>query len=135
MRFRKNTWFTLAGVLMILSGSMVAIPVLAGTGTVVTGAELDETISARGDEDAAARQTILNVLGTDEARDAAGQVGVDLTRVRAAVSLISGEELREVAAQAQSADQSLSGGDEKIVIGSTVLIIILLVVIILVAAD
>jgi hypothetical protein len=64
-----------------------------------------------------------------------GRMGVDLTRVKAAVSTLSGAELQEAAAQARLADQALAGGDEKIVIGSTVLIIVLLVVIILVAAS
>ena len=134
MRVLRSTSFALAGALMIFLGPMAATPVLADTETVVTGPELDDAMAARTDEDAASRAAILNLLGRDETRDAAAKAGVDLVRVRTAVSVLSGEELREVAPQARLANQSLSGGDEKIVIGSTVLIIILLVVIILVAA-
>jgi hypothetical protein len=133
MQIRIRSSFALAGILMMIQGLMFAAPGVANVETVVTGTEMEAAMAARADEDAAARETILNVLERDEARAAAGQVGVDLERVKASVSLLSGEELRELAAQVGLADQSLSGGDEKIVIGSTVLIIILLVVIILVA--
>jgi hypothetical protein len=89
----------------------------------------------RVDADAASRASILNWLDRDEVGIAASRSGLDLARVKAAVSTLSGDELREFEAQARLADQSLSGGDEKIVIGSTALIIILLVVIILVAGN
>ena len=135
MRVRRSMSFGLVGVLMLFLGTIGATPVLADVETVVSGPELDQAMAARADEDAASRETILNLLARDEMRGAAAQVGVDIQRVEAAVSLLSGEELREVAAQARLADESLAGGDEKIVIGTTVLIIALLIVIILVAAD
>jgi hypothetical protein len=116
-------------------GAMAAAPVLAVAETVVTGPELDAAMAARTDQDAASGEAILNLLGREETRDAAAKVGVDLDRLKASVSVLSGEELEDVAAQARLADQSLSGGDEKIVIGSTALIIILLVVIILVSGN
>ena len=134
MRVRKGTSLALVVVFLTFQGSMAATPLLANPETVVTGSELDAAMASRADSDAASREAILNLLGRDEIRDVAGRVGVDLSRVRATVSTLSGEELREVAAQAQLANQSLVGGDEKVVIGSTVLIIALLVIIILVAA-
>ena len=134
MRVRRGTSLALALVFLMFQGSMAATPLLANAQTVVTGSELDAAMANRADSDAASREAILNLLGRDEIRGVAGRVGVDLTRVKAAVSTLSGDELREAAAQAQLADQALAGGDEKVVIGSTVLIIVLLVVIILVAA-
>ena len=134
MRVRKGTSLLLAVVFLMFQGSM-AIPLLANASTVVTGADLDAAMTNRADTDAASREAILNLLGRDEVRGVVARAGMDLTRVKAAVSTLSGEELQEAAAQAQLADQALAGGDEKIVIGSTVLIIVLLVVIILVAAS
>lgn len=134
MRVRKGTALALVVVFLTFQGSMAVTPLLVNAETVVTGSELDAAMANRADSDAASREAILNLLGRDEIRDVAGRVGVDLSRVRATVSTLSGEELREVAAQAQLANQSLVGGDEKVVIGSTVLIIALLVIIILVAA-
>jgi hypothetical protein len=134
MRVRKGTSLVLAVVFLMFQGSM-AIPVIANAGTVVTESDLDAAMTNRADSDAASREAILNLLGRDEVRRVAARAGMDLTRVKAAVSTLSGEELQEAAAQAQLADQALAGGDEKIVIGSTVLIIVLLVVIILVAAS
>jgi hypothetical protein len=133
MRVRKGISLALAVVFLMFQGSMVT-PLLANAETVVTGSDLDAAMANRADSDAASREAIQNLLGRDEVRGVAGRVGVDLTRVRAAVSTLSGDELRDVAAQAQLADQSLAGGDEKVVIGSTVLIIALLVIIILIAA-
>lgn len=134
MRVRRGTSLVLAVVFLMFQGSM-AIPFLANAETVVTGSDLDAAMASRADNDAASREAILNLLGRDEIRGVTGRMGVDLTRVKAAVSTLSGVELQEAAAQAQLANQALAGGDEKIVIGSTVLIIVLLVVIILVAAS
>ena len=134
MRVRRGTSLALVVIFLMFQGSM-ATPLLANTETVVTGSELDAAMANRADSDAASREAIVNLLDRNEIRGVAGRIGVDLTRVKAAVSTLSGDELREAAAQAQLADQSLAGGDEKIVIGSTVLIIALLVIIILVAAD
>ena len=133
MRVRRGTSLTLVVIFLMFQGSM-ATPLLANTETVVTGSELDAAMANRADSDAASREAIVNLLDRNEIRGVAGRIGVDLTRVKSAVSTLSGDELREAAAQAQLADQALAGGDEKVVIGSTVLIIVLLVVIILVAA-
>jgi len=135
MRVRKGTSLALAVIFLMFQGSMVATPLLANAETVVTESELDAAMANRADSDVASREAILNLLGRDEIRGVTGRLGVDLTRVKAAVSTLSGQELQEAAAQAQLADQALAGGDQKIVIGSTVLIIVLLIVIILVAAD
>ena len=134
MRVRKSTSLVLAVVFLMFQGSL-ATPLLANTETVVTNSELDAAMANRVDSEAASRQAILDLLGRDEVRGVVGRLGVDLTRVKAVVSTLSGEELQAASAQAQLADQALAGGDEKIVIGSTVLIIVLLVVIILVAAS
>jgi|GEM_PF-1254413 len=135
MRVRKGTSLALAVIFLMFQGSMAATPLLANAETVVTESELDAAMANRADSDVASREAILNLLGRDEIRGVTGRLGVDLTRVKAAVSTLSGQELQEAAAQAQLADQALAGGDQKIVIGSTVLIIVLLIVIILVAAD
>src|SRR6185503_17305798 len=135
MRVRKGTSLALAVIFLMFQGSMAATPLLANAETVVTESELDAAMANRADSDVASREAILNLLGRDEIRGVTGRLGVDLTRVKAAVSTLSRQELQEAAAQAQLADQALAGGDQKIVIGSTVLIIVLLIVIILVAAD
>jgi len=135
MRRLRVGSLALAGALMILVGTTSVAPAVADSGTVVTDTELDQAVAGRVDQDAASREAILNWLDRDEVGGAAAEAGLDLARVKAAVSVLSGDELHDVEAQARLADQSLSGGDEKIVIGSTALIIILLVVIILVAGN
>jgi hypothetical protein len=135
MRVHRGTSLALGVIFLMFQGSVAATPLLANAETVVTDSELNAAMANRADNDAASREAILNLLGRDEIRGVTGRLGVDLTRVKAAVSTLSGEDLQAAAAQAQLADQALAGGDEKIVIGSTVLIIVLLVVIILVAAS
>jgi len=103
MRVRKGTSLALAVVFLMFQGSM-ATPLLANTETVVTGSELDAAMANRVDSDAASREAILNLLGRDEIRGVSGRLGVDLTRVKAAVSTLSGEELQEAATQARLAD-------------------------------
>jgi len=135
MRVHRGTSLALGVIFLMFQGSVAATPLLANAETVVTDSELNAAMANRAENDAASREAILNLLGRDEIRGVTGRLGVDLTRVKAAVSTLSGEDLQAAAAQAQLADQALAGGDEKIVIGSTVLIIVLLVVIILVAAS
>ena len=135
MRVHRGTSLALGVIFLMFQGSVAATPLLANAETVVTDSELNAAMANRAENDAASREAILNLLGRDEIRGVTGRLGVDLTRVKAAVSTLSGEDLQAAAAQAQLADQALAGGDEKIVIGSTVLIIVLLIVIILVAAD
>ena len=135
MRIHRGTSLALGVIFLMFQGSVAATPLLANAETVVTDSELNAAMANRADNDDASREAILNLLGRDEIRGVTGRLGVDLTRVKAAVSTLSGQELQEAAAQAQLADQALAGGDQKIVIGSTVLIIVLLIVIILVAAD
>jgi hypothetical protein len=135
MRLGLNTSVAVAGILLMVVVTITPVSALADPGTVVTATELDQAMAARSDADAASREAILNWLDRDEVSNAASQAGLDLARVGAAVSTFSGDELREFEAQARLADQSLSGGDEKVVIGSTALIIILLVVIIIVAGN
>lgn len=133
MQVRQIMRFALTGALMMLVGTISVAPTNADPGTVVTDTELDQAMAGRADKEAASREAMLSWLDRDDVGKAAAQAGLDLERVKASVSVLSADELREVEAQARIAGPSLSGGDDKIVIGTTALIIILLVVIILVA--
>jgi hypothetical protein len=90
-------------------------------------------MSERTDGEAALRESVQKLLERAEVLRAAADAGVDLARVRAYAALLSGEDLRVVADQAQRLDQALAGGTA-MVISSTAAVIFLLVIILLIQA-
>jgi hypothetical protein len=90
-------------------------------------------MSARISEDAASREALQNLLQRSEVQRVATRFGLDANQVRDAVSMLSGEDLRSVAHQAQRVDEALAGGST-VVVTSTALIIGLLVLIIVLVA-
>jgi CHASE3 domain sensor protein len=83
--------------------------------------------------DAAARNTIKELLARDEVREVAGRAGLDLKRANAAVDTLEGTELQEMAARAATADAALAGGKNiTITISLVALLLIIIIVILLV---
>jgi hypothetical protein len=97
---------------------------------VVGGAEIQARIDQQLDRDGADRQAIQTLLGQPGVREIAESAGLDVERAHAAVGLLSGQELRDLASQAREANAGI-GGDRTITITATTLIIILLIVLIL----
>jgi len=64
----------------------------------------------------------------------AGRAGLDLRKATNAVASLDGQNLTTVAAQARQVEQSLAGGQSKIVISTTMIIIALLVLILIIVA-
>ncbi len=119
-----------AGLTMLMC--LQAFPVHAEQNVVGT-ADLDRTLRTRVDADAAARDTIKELLARDEVRDLAGRAGLDLKRANAAVDTLEGTELQEMAARAATADAALAGGkDITIKISLVALLLVIIIVILLV---
>jgi hypothetical protein len=97
---------------------------------VVGAAEIQARIDRQLDQDGADRQAIQSLLGQPGVLQIAESAGLDVERAHAAVGLLSGQELRDLASQAREANAGI-GGDRTITITATTLIIILLLVIIL----
>ena len=83
---------------------------------------------------AADREAVLRVLDHPEVKAVAAGAGIDLRRVTSAVATLDAAELARVAAQAQQVEQSLAGGQSRIVISTTLIIIALLVLILIILA-
>lgn len=83
---------------------------------------------------AADREAVLRVLGRSEVKRVAEAAGIDLRRATGAVATLEGEELAQVAAQAQQVEQALAGGQSRVVISTTLIIIALLVLILIIVA-
>jgi len=97
---------------------------------VVGSADIQARIDQRLGQDVADRQAIQLLLAQPGVRQVAEAAGLDIERAHAAAALLSGPELKDLAANAREINAGI-GGDRTITITATTLIIILLVVIIL----
>ena len=80
------------------------------------------------------RALVQRLLERDEVKEVAGKAGLDLRRAASAVATLDGQDLAVVAAQARQVEQSLAGGQSRIVISTTMIIIALLVLILIIVA-
>ena len=100
---------------------------------VINQSALDQAVQQRVSQDQADRDAIRSFLHRSEVKDVASRAGLSLHKAEAAVSTLQGDDLRQIAAQARTADQQLAGGATTIVITTTTIIIILLVVLLIIA--
>lgn len=126
----KGMCLAVAAFFLCPGGPVVMAATPEAPETIVQRAELYEAMAARAGDEAAYRGSLQKLLNRSEVRRVAERAGLDLKRVQAAVAVLSGEELRVAAGQAQRVEEALAGGSS-IVITSTMLIIGLLVLIIL----
>ena len=71
-------------------------------------------------------------MASPEGTPLGDKAGLSLQKAEAAVSTLQGDDLRQIATQARTADQQLTGGATTVVITTTTIIIILLVVLLIV---
>lgn len=124
--------FTLA----LLAAAVLSLGI-AGTGLagearpdVIGEADIQVQLDRRIDNEASDRQAVQNLLRRPEVRKIAGAAGLDIERAHAAAGVLSGTELKEVAARAHQIND-IVGGRQTVTIAVTTLVIILLLVIIL----
>jgi hypothetical protein len=98
----------------------------------ISKAALDQAVQQRVAQDQADRDAIQGLLRRDEVKDVAAKAGLPLETAQAAVAMLQGDDLREMANEARAVDQQLAGGASTIVISTTTVIIILLIIILIV---
>ncbi|MDO9170807.1 MAG: PA2779 family protein [bacterium] len=119
--------------MLIFAGDAVgAVPAVEPQLHVVGADEILVRIDQQSDQADADREAIQALLQREDVRRIAGAAGLDLERASAAASVLSGEALATLAAQASSVDEGLAGGEGNVVISTTAIIIILLILILLV---
>jgi hypothetical protein len=96
---------------------------------------LDRMVAGRVQQDEADRRVIRDVLQRQEVREVARRAGLDLTRAEAAVSTLSGTELKEAADRAREVNDRLAGGANVTISTTTIIILLLVVILIIVAVD
>jgi hypothetical protein len=97
---------------------------------VVREADIQSRIDQKVGGEAADRQAIQDLLKRADVKKIAGNAGIDIGRASASVGLLSGAELRDIAAQANELNGT-TGGVEHVTLAVTTIIIILLLIIIL----
>jgi butyrate kinase len=111
--------------------SMLTVPAgsaFAGQRHVVDPSQLAAAVAQRVAAQDADRAVIRDTLARPEVRDVAARLGVDMTRMTAAVDTLS------AAATARQVDGELTGGASTITLSTTTIIIVLLVFIVLILA-
>lgn len=99
---------------------------------VIEDLEIQARIDAQVSQESADRKAIEDLLKRPEVRQLAESVGLDVGRASAAAAVLSGEELKNLAARARAADTQLAGGGVTLTY-TAIIIILLLLIIILVA--
>jgi hypothetical protein len=97
---------------------------------VVGEADIQAQLDRRVDNEASDRQAVQDLLRRPEVRKIAGAAGLDIERASAAAGVLSGAELKDVAARAHQINDVV-GGRQTVTIAVTTLIIIVLIIIIL----
>jgi len=122
--------------LTLLAAAFISVG-LAGTSRageprpdVIGEVDIQAQIDRRVDNEVQDRQAIQDLLRRPDVRRIAGSAGLDIERASAAVGVLSGPELKEIASHARAINGGV-GGTEKVTISVTVIIIILLLIIIL----
>jgi hypothetical protein len=122
-------------VLPFVLAALIAAPrVSAQSIHAAPQAALDAALQQHVTASAADRAEVLRLLDRAEVKAAAGQAGIDLRDVSAAVATLDAEQLAAVSAQARQVSDALAGGQSRVVISTTAIIIGLLVLILLVVA-
>ena len=126
---------TSTSVLVILLSIVVAMPrVHAQASHTASQSAIDAALRAHVSSAEADRADLLRVLANPEVKAVADKAGLDLRRATTAVASLQGQDLAQLAAQARQVDETLAGGQSRIVISTTVIIIALLVLILLIVA-
>ena len=125
----------LASVLVVVFSFVAVIPpAYAQTSHAASQSALEAAVQDHVATSAADREAVLRLLERPDVQAVAGDIGVDLRRAQTAISTLDGEQLTELAAQAQQVERALAGGQSTVVISTTVIIIALLVLILIIVA-
>jgi hypothetical protein len=129
MRLVKQLLVLPLALVMVVSTSAFAQQQHAVDPAAIAGAVTQHVASQDAD-----RAAVRDALARPEVRDVASRMGVDLTRIDAAVATMSGADLQQAATAAQQVNSALVGGASTVVISTTTIIIALLIVLIIVVA-
>jgi hypothetical protein len=129
MRVLKST------LAVMLALHLVAPGAWAAEQHVASPAALESMVAAEANTDDQNRQVIRDLLQREDVREIASGAGLDIATAEAAVAVLDGAELAQLASQAQQAGDQLAGGASAVVISTTTIIIVLLIILLVVALN
>lgn len=109
--------------------SVLFVAPAAQAQNVISKSALDQAVQRRVAQEQSDREAIASLLRRDDVRGIAAQAGLSLDHANAAVAMLQGDDLRELASQARQAQNDLAGGASTVVISTTTIIIVLLIII------
>ena len=122
-------------LLVLLLSTLILVPrAQAQTSHAATQSAMDAAVLQHVASTASDREDVLRVLNLPQVKAIAGQAGLDLQKATTAVATLDGDDLKAASAQARQIEQTLAGGQSRIVLSTTVIIIALLVLILLIVA-
>lgn len=107
-------------------------PAFAQSQVVVDRAAVDQALGAKVLSDESARDAVRTLLGREEVKAMAANMGLDLRRATTAVSTLQGADLQRVSDRAAVANDMLAGGAQTVTV-SLVAVLLIVIIIILVA--
>ena len=119
--------------LAVLLAAFLVAPAAQAQTHVIGKSALSQAVQERVSQDQADREAIRSLLQRPEVKQIASQAGVSVEKAQAAVSTLSGQDLRDLAAQSRQVQNDLAGGASTVVISTTTIIIVLLIIILIVA--
>lgn len=111
--------------------SVLILAPAAQAQNVISKSALEQAVQQRITQEQSDREAITSLLRRDDVRGIAAQAGLSLDHANAAVAMLQGDDLRELASQARQAQNDLAGGASNIVISTTTVIIVLLIIILI----
>ena len=130
MRMRTSAWL----LVIVFSVAALVPPASAQSSHAAPQSAIDAVLQQKVSDVDADRNVVLRLLERAELQTIAGEIGLDLRRAKDAVSTLEGQQLTDLAAQANKVEQSLAGGQSRITVSTTLLIIGLLLLIVLILA-
>ena len=118
--------------LAVILALLLVAPGVQAQSHVIGKSALSQAVQERVSQDQADREAILALLQRAEVRQIAANAGLSLEKAQAAVSMLDGQNLRDLASQARQVQNDLAGGASTVVISTTTIIIVLLIVILIV---
>jgi hypothetical protein len=119
-------------LLAVALALLLVAPATQAQTHVINKTDLAKAVAERVSRDQADRDAILSLLQRTEVRTIAARAGLSVEKAAAAVSVLQGDDLRNLASQARQAQNDLAGGASSIVISTTTIIIVLLIIILIV---
>jgi hypothetical protein len=118
--------------LAVLLAALLVAPAAQAQTHVIDRSALAQAVQERVTQEQADREAILSLLQRQEVKQIAAQAGLSLQKAEAAVSMLDGQDLRDLSAQSRQVQNDLAGGASTIVISTTTIIIVLLIIILIV---